>query len=111
MIDHVGERFPSDRHLQLLHMGKIGLGALTRRMDLLKEHLFLWAMQCFPARNMPAQRAVLSRVIPFRVSFAEQSKECGRWESRIAFELLDDPLPVLFKWIGARLPVMGTLEF
>src|SRR5579885_245408 len=60
---------------------------------------------------MPTQRAVLRGAIALGVSFAQKSKQRSRLECWIAFELLDDPLPIILKRVFARLPVMGPLQF
>ena len=52
MIDEVGKRLACNRDTQIVHMGKIGLGAFAWRMDLFKDNVFLWSMQCSPSGNM-----------------------------------------------------------
>jgi hypothetical protein len=45
MREHVGERFPSNRDQEILHVGKIGLRALCWGMNLFKHDVFLWPMR------------------------------------------------------------------
>ena len=110
MIDQVWKWLSCNRDAQIFHMGKIRLCSFSRCMNLFKDDIFFWSVERSPPGNMPPQRAILCGAIPIRMPFAEQSKQRGRLQSRIAFELLDHPRPVFFKWIGAGLPLMGSLE-
>ena len=110
MIDQVWKWLSCNRDAQIFHMGKIRLCPFSRRMDLFKDDVFFWSVERSPPGNMPPQRAILRGAIPIRMSFTEQSKQCGRLQSRIAFELFHHPGPVFLEWIGAGLPLMGSLE-
>src|SRR5436305_13551672 len=91
-------------------MRKIRLCSFSRRMDLFKDDVLFWSVERSPPGNMPPQGAILRGAIPLRMSFTEQSKQGGRLESRIVFELFHHPGPVFLEWIGAGLPLMGSLQ-
>ena len=110
MIDQMGKGFSCNRDPQIFHMGEIGLCSFSRSVHLFKDDVLLWPMQHSPSGNMPSQRAILRRTIAIRMPFTEQSKQRGRLEGRIAFELLGHPGPVFLERIGAGLPRMGALE-
>ncbi len=91
-------------------MGKIRLCPFSRRMDLFKDDVFCWSVQRSPPGNMPPQGAILRGAIAIRMSFTQQSKQGGRLQSWIAFELFHHPGPVFREGIGAGLPRMGSLQ-
>src|SRR5581483_5026512 len=99
MIDQMGKGLTCNRDPQIFHMGKIGLAAFAWCMDLFKDDVFFWSVQCSPPGNMSAQRAILRWTIAIRVPFTQQCKERGGLERRIAFELFDHPGPVFLKRI------------
>src|SRR5258708_11244196 len=111
MIQHVRERFTGNRYPEILHVGKIGLGALSGRMALFKDHLLLRSMQCSPPGDMTSQRAVLRGTIVAWMLFTEQGKQRGGLQCRVTFELLHHPGPVFFKRVRTGHPGMRTLQF
>src|SRR5437660_2027546 len=75
VIDQMREGFSSNGNAQITHVRKIGLSSFTWRMDLLKDHLAFWPMQCPPLGDVPTQGHDLSRSIPAWMLLDEQSQQ------------------------------------
>src|SRR5215472_2938309 len=108
MVEQVRKGVACERDTKILHVGKIGLCPFSWDMDLLKNDFFRRSVQCFPACNMPPERAILGRAIAIRMAFTHQSKQRGRLKCWITFELLNNPGPIFLKRVRARVPVMGA---
>ena len=100
------ERLPRNRDVQILHMGKIGLGTLSRRMHLLKVDFLFWSLHYFPGGDLPLQRTHLRRTVFARILGAQQRKQGGYLQRRIALDLLHHPGPILLKRVLIRIRVL-----
>src|SRR5579859_2953075 len=75
MVDQMSKGCSRDRHPEIFHMRKIGLGTLSWSVNLLKDHLLRFAMKGLPASDMALQCAHLCRAIPLWMALAQQSKQ------------------------------------
>jgi len=74
MVDQVAKQFPSQRHIQIIHVRKVRLRPFSWRMSLFKDDLLLRAMQGFPAGDMPLEGAHLCRAVVLGMLLAQQGK-------------------------------------
>ena len=63
MVEQMGEGLPVDGHLEVTHVGEIGLGPFAGDMDLLKDDFPLRSRLGTPLRNVALQGAHLRRAI------------------------------------------------
>jgi hypothetical protein len=84
VVHQMREGRTCQRDAQVLHVGKIGLGALAGRMDLFKDHLALWTLQGTPGGDLPLEGAQLRRTIAIGMALTEQRKQSGPLQGRVA---------------------------
>lgn len=77
VVHQMREGFARDGDPQVLHRGKIGLGALAGRMDLFKDHLALWTLESSPGGDLPLEGAHLSRTVATGMALTQQRKQSG----------------------------------
>ncbi len=102
VVDQMREGETTERHAQVGHVGEVGLGEPTRRMDLLEVDLTLGAMDGAPLLDVALQGPELDRLVAVGMLGAEQVEERLGLQRRVAFQLADDPGPALGEGIRAR---------
>jgi len=110
VVEQVREGEAAQRHAQVGHVGEVGLGELAGRMDLGEVDLPLRAVQRPPRLDVPLQRAQLRGLVAPGMLRAEQLAEGLRLQRVAAFELGDDPGPVVEEGIRARPGGAGAFE-
>lgn len=75
VIEQMRESLPVDAHLQIAHVGEIGLSSFAGNMHLLKDNLLLRTLLRTPLRNLALQGAHLRRAIPAWMPLAQLGEE------------------------------------
>src|SRR5262249_39473331 len=110
MEDEMRERLLGNRDTQILHVREIGLGPLAWGMHLLEEHLVFWPMHRPPGCDVPLERPQLGGAIFAWLGGAQQRKQGGGLEGRVALQLLHHPGPIRLKRVWAAPPRMRAFE-
>jgi hypothetical protein len=75
VIEQMRESLPLNRHVEVTHVGEIGLGPFTGDMHLLKDDFPLWSLLRTPLRNVALQCAHLGRAIRAWMALAQLGEQ------------------------------------
>jgi hypothetical protein len=90
------KRYSGKNDVQIFHLGEIGRGALSGRVDVLEDDLLRRSMDRLPVGNLPLEGAHLGRGRVLRVLGAEHGKQRRALQGRISLYLFSHPGPILF---------------